>query len=82
MSVKLTDAQLVMMSAAAQRDDRCLAVDADGQRSPDPFRSRRGNPLRTPIDVKLPLYASALRGPVRRTMSSMSQRRMPISHNS
>jgi Protein of unknown function (DUF3489) len=26
MSVKLTDAQLVMMSAAAQRDDRCLAA--------------------------------------------------------
>jgi Protein of unknown function (DUF3489) len=26
MSVKLTDAQLVMMSAAAQRDDRCLAT--------------------------------------------------------
>src|SRR5271165_3414921 len=26
MSVKLTDAQLVMMSAAAQREDRCLAV--------------------------------------------------------
>src|SRR5271166_445466 len=27
MSVKLTDAQLVMMSAAAQRDDRCMAPD-------------------------------------------------------
>ena len=26
MSVKLTDAQLVMMSAAAQREDRCLAA--------------------------------------------------------
>ena len=26
MSVKLTDAQLVMMSAAAQREDRCLAT--------------------------------------------------------
>jgi hypothetical protein len=26
MSVKLTDAQLVVMSAAAQRDDRCLAA--------------------------------------------------------
>jgi hypothetical protein len=26
MSVKLTDAQLVMMSAAAQRNDRCLAA--------------------------------------------------------
>ena len=25
MSLKLTDAQLVMMSAAAQREDRCLA---------------------------------------------------------
>ncbi len=31
---------------------------------------------------KPPLYASALRGPVRRTISSMSQRRMPISHSS
>jgi hypothetical protein len=28
MSVKLTDAQLVMMSAAAQRKDRCLSVPA------------------------------------------------------
>ena len=27
MSVKLTDAQLVMMSAAAQRNDRCMAPD-------------------------------------------------------
>ena len=27
MSVKLTDAQLVMMSAAARRDDRCMAPD-------------------------------------------------------
>ena len=26
MSVKLTDAQLVMMSAATQREDRCLAA--------------------------------------------------------
>ena len=26
MSVKLTDAHLVMMSAAAQREDRCLAA--------------------------------------------------------
>ena len=26
MSVKLTDSQLVMMSAAAQREDRCLAA--------------------------------------------------------
>ncbi len=26
MSVKLTDAQLVMMSAAAQREDRCFAA--------------------------------------------------------
>jgi hypothetical protein len=26
MSVKLTDAQLVMMSAAAQREDRCDAL--------------------------------------------------------
>jgi hypothetical protein len=26
MSVKLTDAQLVMMSAAAQRKDRCLSA--------------------------------------------------------
>ena len=26
MSVKLTDAQLVMMSAAAHREDRCLAA--------------------------------------------------------
>ena len=26
MSVKLTDAQLVMMSAAAQRENRCLAA--------------------------------------------------------
>ena len=26
MSIKLTDAQLVMLSAAAQRDDRCLAL--------------------------------------------------------
>ena len=26
MTVKLTDAQLVMMSAAAQREDRCLAA--------------------------------------------------------
>ena len=26
MSVKLTDAQLVMMSAAAQREDHCLAA--------------------------------------------------------
>ena len=26
MNVKLTNAQLVMMSAAARRDDRCLAV--------------------------------------------------------
>ena len=26
MSVKLTDAQLVMMSAAVQREDRCLAA--------------------------------------------------------
>jgi hypothetical protein len=26
MSVKLTDVQLVMMSAAGQRDDRCLAA--------------------------------------------------------
>ena len=26
MSVKLNDAQLVMMSAAAQREDRCLAA--------------------------------------------------------
>ena len=28
MSVKLTDAQLVMMSAAAQRKDRCLSASA------------------------------------------------------
>ena len=28
MSVKLTDAQLVMMSAAAQRKDRCLSAPA------------------------------------------------------
>ena len=28
MSVKLTDAQLVMMSAAAQRKDRCLSAKA------------------------------------------------------
>ena len=28
MSVKLTDAQLVMMSAAAQREDRCLSAPA------------------------------------------------------
>ena len=27
MSVKLTDAQLVMMSAAAQREDHCLVAD-------------------------------------------------------
>ena len=39
-------------------------------------RSLRGA-LRTPS-----LYASALRGPVRRTMFSMSHRRMPISHSS
>ena len=26
MNVKLTDAQLVMLSAAAQRDDRCLTA--------------------------------------------------------
>ena len=26
MTIKLTDAQLVMMSAAAQREDRCLAA--------------------------------------------------------
>jgi hypothetical protein len=26
MSVKLTDAQLVMLSAAAQREDRCLSA--------------------------------------------------------
>ena len=28
MSVKLTDAQLVMMSAAAQREDRCFSAPA------------------------------------------------------
>jgi hypothetical protein len=38
MSIKLTDTQLVMLSAGAQRDDRCLAA----PRNPKGGRSAKG----------------------------------------
>ena len=37
MSIKLTDTQLLMLSAAAQREDRCVAAPpkSEGRRSPE-----------------------------------------------